>query len=113
MFLCPAGSTTTGSSGNTGNTVDTTSNDPIKEPVTLVDAVLKDINSRFNVQLTRANSRYFYYYSSYADASLDCPQSGKTYAQAPTWGWQILVRPTTGGSYDYRGMDAANFWACS
>ncbi len=113
MFLCSAGGAPTGSSGNASGSAGTAFSLQIKEPTALVDAVFGDINSRFNTQISRANSRYYYYYSSYTDAGLGCAQTGKTYTPATTWGWQILVKPATGGSYDYRGLDEANFWLCS
>jgi hypothetical protein len=104
MFLCSTAGSPAGESASGGK---------VEEPVALVDAVFLDINSRNNAQLTRANSRYTYFYSTYPDTGLGCPQAGKTYAQGTTWGWQIKVMPNAGGSYDYRGFAAGNFWPCS
>jgi hypothetical protein len=110
LFLCSTGGTVVRASGNTS---DTSNGNQITEPVALVDAVYGDLNRRFGTQLSRANSRYYYFYTTYPDNSLGCPQNGRTYTEGVIWGWQILVTPGAGGSYDYRGFDATNFWACN
>jgi hypothetical protein len=85
----------------------------VAEPVAFVDAVFADLNARLGTNYTRANSHYTYYYSSYPDSSLGCPQTGKTYAPGAVFGWQIVITPNAGGNYDYRGFDEKTFWACS
>jgi hypothetical protein len=105
MFLC--------SSMQTGNPVTITDDGKVSEPVAFVDAVFADINTRFSVALDRTNSTYRYTYASYPDSSLGCPQPGVTPTNLPVFGWQIVVTPKTGGSYDYRGFDESHFWFCT
>ncbi len=96
-----------------GGPVNVKSDGTVDEPVALVNAVIADLNSRRGTAYTRDNSRFFYTYASYADSSLGCPQPGQTYTQAPIFGWQILVKPNAGGSFDYRGFDETHFWPCA
>src|SRR5438105_13396664 len=84
----------------------------IAEPTTLVDAVLRDLSARLNRQVTRVTVTYQYNYSRYADASLGCPEPGKTYTQTSTVGWQVLITPSFGGNYDYRALNENTFWLC-
>jgi hypothetical protein len=105
LFLC---ATVQG----TGGLANVTTDGKVDEPVALVDAVFANLNTRGVGTFNRDNSRYFYTYSSYPDSSLGCPQTGLTYTKTPIFGWQILVKPNAGGSYDYRGLDAVHFWSC-
>ncbi|SRR5258706_2896661 len=105
MFLCAAVQ-------STGDLPKFSTDGKVDEPVALVDAVFADLNARRGASFTRVNSRFFYTYSSYSSSGLDCPQPGQTYTQLPIFGWQILIKPNAGGTYDYRGFDAVHFWFC-
>src|SRR5262245_13881336 len=76
----------------------------IAEPTALIDNVLADLSARLNRRLTRVTVTYQYNLSRYANASLDCPVPGRNYATAATNGWQILIMPSVGGTYDYRAL---------
>src|SRR3954468_1961345 len=82
----------------------------IAEPTALIDAVISDIGARINRRLTRVTVTYQYSFSRYSDASLDCPVPGKTYAKGAINGWQIVVMPSVGGTYDYRALSETDFW---
>jgi len=84
----------------------------IVEPVALVDAALSDLSTRLGQTFDRPNTHYHYTWSLYPDGSLGCAVQGQTYASGATWGWDILLQPNAGGTYDYRGLDAGNFWYC-
>lgn len=104
LFLCATTQTGTGT---------TSGSDTIAEPVALMDAILADVSTRANDTISRDNARYTYNYQLFAGSDLDCPLAGKTYDKVETWGWKIVVRPQAGGTYDYRGTSAGNFWLCT
>jgi hypothetical protein len=104
LFLC--------STTQTGDSKADATTDAVSEPAALIDAAIADASVRTGNALTRANAKYTYNYQQFPTAGLGCPQSGKVYAQVATWGWQIIISPDNGGSYDYRGYDVTNFWFC-
>ncbi len=85
----------------------------IAEPTTLIDNVLADLGGRIGRRLTRVNITYQYQFTRYPDASLGCPEPGKSYAQAATNGWQVTITPASGGGpFDYRALNETVFWLC-
>lgn len=104
LFLCSSNQTGAG---------DVSGSNTIAEPVDMVNAILADVSTRVNDTISRDNARYTYNYQLFAGSDLDCPQPGKTYDKIETWGWKIIVRPNAGGTYDYRGTSAGNFWLCT
>lgn len=84
----------------------------LQEPTALIDAILRDLSARLGITLSRVNINYQYSLNVYPSAALGCPEPGKVYAQSQTKGWQVIINPFAGGSYDYRAPDETHFWLC-
>ncbi len=84
------------------------------EPTAIIDAVFKDISQKLGRTVTRSNADVWSWEEDvFADASLGCPQPGKTYAQAQTRGFKISVT-FNNVTYDYRAFkDGTVIFQCS
>src|SRR5258707_10071837 len=71
-------------------------------PTSIIDAAYADLSQKLGKPLARGgDSSYTWEEDVFGDSSLGCPQPGKTYTQAVTPGFKIIIT-FAGTAYDYR-----------
>src|SRR5260221_3144114 len=83
-------------------------------PTSIIDAAYADLSQKLGKPLTRGgDSSYTWEEDVFGDSSLGCPQPGKTYTQAVTPGFKIVIT-FAGTAYDYRATkDGKVVFLCS
>jgi Tol biopolymer transport system component len=84
------------------------------EPTAIIDAALKDLSQKLGRTLSRGTvDNWTWEQIDFPDASLGCPQPGKTYAQVVTRGYRLTFT-TRGVTYEYRALnDGSVLFQCT